>query len=179
MDLRPLAIAGTFEILAIPREDERGFLARTLDLDTLRARELCDRFEQESLSYNRQRGTLRGLHYQAHPAWETKIVTCVAGRVFDVVLDLRDDSPTFGRWEAVELDARLCNSLYVPAGCAHGFQTLDPDSTLLYRITPVYQPELAAGIHPFDADVAVRWPIAEATASERDLTLPAFRDVAP
>lgn len=177
--LRPLAISGAFEILTEPHEDNRGFFARTLDLDVLREHGLRDGFDQESLSYNQARGTLRGLHYQADPAWESKIVTCVAGRVFDVVLDLRHESPSYGRWDAVELDALRCNSMYIPVGCAHGFQTLDPETRLLYRITPAYVAELARGIHPYDEEVAVRWPIAEATLSERDLALPRLRDVTP
>jgi dTDP-4-dehydrorhamnose 3,5-epimerase len=179
MRLRPLTIAGAYELIAEAREDERGFLARTLDLEILRSHELLDRFDQETFSYNRRRGTLRGLHYQAAPAWQTKIVTCVAGRAFDVALDLRPDSPTFGRWESLELDARRCNSIYIPAGCAHGFQTFEPETTVFYRTAPAYREELARGIDPFDADVAVRWPIAEATLSERDRELPAFHDFVP
>lgn len=176
MTLLPLPIEGAYEIDSEPKTDERGFFARTLDLEVLREAGLRDRFEQENLSWNARRGTLRGLHFQAQPEWETKIVTCVAGRIFDVVLDLRRGSPTYGRWEARELEAERCNSLYIPEGCAHGFQTLQPDCGVLYRITPAYRAELARGVHPFDADVAVRWPIAEAIVSRRDLSLPSLRD---
>ena len=110
---------------------------------------------------------------------ETKIVTCVAGRIFDVVLDLRADSPTFGRWESRELDAALCNSLYVPPGCAHGFQTLEDGCAVLYRITPAFRAELARGVDPFDPEVAVRWPLEAAVLSERDRALPSLRDARP
>lgn len=176
MTLLPLSIEGVYEIQSEPKVDERGFFARTLDLEVLREAGLRERFEQESLSWNARRGTLRGLHFQAQPGWETKIVTCVAGRIYDVVLDLRRESTTYGRWEALELGAERCNSLYVPEGCAHGFQTLQPDCAVLYRISPAYRAELARGVHPFDADVAVRWPIAEAVVAPRDLSLPRLRD---
>lgn len=176
MKLVALPIEGAFEILSDPITDERGFFARTLDLDVLRAAGLHDRFEQENLSWNPQRGTLRGMHFQAEPHWETKIVTAVAGRIFDVVLDLRRNSSTFGRWEARELAAERCNSLYIPVGCAHGFQTLEPDSTVLYRITPSYDAGLARGVHPFDTEAAIRWPIAKAIVSRRDLSLPSLHD---
>ncbi len=177
MELLPLTIPGVYEVRTNPHVDQRGFFARRLDLDVLRAHGLYDRFEQESLSFNTARGTLRGLHFQAAPHWETKIVTCVAGRIFDVVLDLRRDSPAFGRWEGRELDASTCNSLYIPVGCAHGFQTLDPNSTVLFSITPPYRAELARGVHPFDPELAVSWPIEDAVLNERDLALPTLRDL--
>lgn len=177
MELRELAIAGSYELRTELHEDERGFFARTLDLDALRAHGLRDRFEQESLSYNEHRGTLRGLHYQIDPAWETKIVTCVAGRVFDVVVDVRRESPTLGRWQAVELAGARCNGLYIPAGCAHGFQTLEERTIILYRITPPYDPGLQRGINPFDREIAIDWPIADGTVSARDRALPMFRDL--
>ncbi|MGH7736319.1 MAG: dTDP-4-dehydrorhamnose 3,5-epimerase family protein [Candidatus Tyrphobacter sp.] len=177
MKLRPLPIEGSYEILSEPITDERGFFGRTLDLDVLRATGLRERFEQENLSWNARRGTLRGMHFQAEPEWETKIVTCVAGRIFDVVLDLRRSSPTFGRWEARNLAASDCNSLYIPEGCAHGFQTLEPNCTVLYRITPSYHSDLARGVHPFDDEIAIRWPIPEAIASRHDLSLPGLREV--
>lgn len=175
-ELLPLAIPGAYEIRTEPKGDQRGFFARTLDFDVLRDAGLCDRFEQESISWNAAAGTLRGLHFQAAPAWETKIVTCTSGRVFDVVLDLRRDSHTFGRWDARELTASLCNSLYVPTGCAHGFQTVEPASCVLYRITPAYAPELARGVNPFDPEVAVRWPLSDPIVSQRDRSLPNLRD---
>ncbi len=178
MELLPLTIPGAYELRADPHVDFRGFFARIIDLTVLKAHGLYDHFEQGSLSFNKQRGTLRGLHFQASPHWETKIVTCVAGRIFDVVVDLRRESPAFGRWEARELDASSCNSLYVPIGCAHGFQTLDPNTAVLYSITPAYRAELARGVHPFDTELSVSWPIEDAVLSERDLALPTLRDLA-
>lgn len=176
MRLRPLSIDGSYEIVGERRSDDRGFFGRTIDAEILRDRGLVAAYAQESISYNERRGTIRGLHYRSPPAWETKIVTCVRGRLFDVVLDLRRASPTFGRWEAIELDWQECNSLYVPAGCAHGYQTLEPQSVVLYRISPAYDPGHAAGIDPYDPTVAVHWPLEEAAVSQRDRALPSLRD---
>ncbi len=172
----PLSIPGAYEIETDILRDDRGCFTRTLDLAFLAAHGLRYQFEQESLSWNAARGTLRGLHFQAHPAWETKIVTCVRGRIFDVVVDLRAESPTFGRWDSRELDASRCNSVYVPEGCAHGFQTLEESVAVLYRITPPYCSELARGVNPFDEELGVRWPISDAIFSERDRALPALRN---
>ncbi len=175
MELRALTIGGAYELLGAPHRDERGFFARVFDADVARSHGLRAAFEQQSVAYNARRGTLRGLHYQAGPSWETKLVLCLAGCAFDVVLDLRRDSPTFGRWEAVELDASRCNAVYVPEGCAHGYQTLDDNALLLYEISPPYRAELARGIDPLDPALRIPWPVAEAIMSERDRALPPLR----
>lgn len=177
MTLKKLSIEGSYELLGASHVDERGFFARTLEYAELAAHGLRDRFEQESVSFNAVRGTLRGLHYQAEPGWETKIVTCVAGRVFDVVVDLRKESKTFGTWDAIELSAQRCNSVYVPIGCAHGFQTLEGASVVLYRISPAYRAQLQRGINPFDVTLRIRWPVQDAITSERDRSLPALSDL--
>lgn len=175
MELRQLSIPGVVEIVPKVLGDERGFFARTLDTDLLRQAGLCADFVQESVAFNSVAGTVRGLHYQAAPCWETKVVSCLVGRVFDVVLDLRPDSPTFAGWAAVELDARRCNAVYIPEGCAHGYQTLADASVVHYTITPAYVANLARGVDPFDLEVGIEWPRPVRAVSERDRCHPALR----
>jgi dTDP-4-dehydrorhamnose 3,5-epimerase len=154
-------IAGVFLIEPEPHEDERGSFARIYCREEMRTHELVDGVEQTSLSYNRCRGTLRGMHYQIAPHAESKLVSCVEGRIFDVCVDLRPDSSTRGEWVGVELSARNRQMLYVPAGLAHGFQTLDDHSTVLYQISAAFQPQAARGIRWNDPRVGVAWPLEE------------------
>jgi dTDP-4-dehydrorhamnose 3,5-epimerase len=176
MRLVDTALPGAFVLELEPVEDERGFFARALDGEMLRARGLVGDFAQCSLSYNRRRGTLRGLHWQAAPHEETKIVRCVAGAVCDVLVDLRRDSPTYKRWIAIELDARNRRAVYIPRGVAHGFQTLSDDSELYYHITPAYRAEAARGLRWNDPAFAIAWPLAEPILSARDRSHPDFEE---
>jgi dTDP-4-dehydrorhamnose 3,5-epimerase len=155
-----------------PLEDERGFFARTFCSEQFADRGLCPTIAQTSISYNRRRGTLRGLHYQAAPHEECKLVRCTRGAIFDVAVDLRAESTTFGRWFSVELSADNRLSLYLPVGVAHGFQTLVDDTEVLYEISTPFHSDLARGIRWDDPSLAIRWPIAEKTISERDSKLP-------
>lgn len=175
MELRPLAIAGAMEIVPNLLADKRGFFARAFDADVLLRAGLRSDYVQESVAFNATAGTVRGMHYQAPPAWETKIVSCFAGSVFDVILDLRRNSPTFGNWTAVELSSRRCNSVYIPQGCAHGYQVLEDASLLHYKITPSYVPGLARGIDPLDEALGIRWPRQVVLVSERDRSHPSLR----
>ena len=177
MILRPTALEGAFVIEPEPQADERGFFARMYgerELGEL-GLEPCGR--QWSISYNKRRGTLRGMHYQADPHGETKLVRCVVGAVWDVVLDLRRASPTYGKWTAVELTQANRLALYIPKGFAHGFQTLAEDSELLYGISPDYVPEAARGIRWNDPNVAIAWPLPPVNLSPRDAALPLMETV--
>lgn len=168
----PLALPGAYRIRMNPAADERGFFARRFCAEAFRRRELeCD-FVQRSVSFNLRRGTLRGLHFQAPPAMETKIVRCTRGAAFDVIVDLRRRSPTCGRWHGEELSAENRMMLYVPMGCAHGFQTLMDDTEIDYEITPAYVPEAARGVRFDDPTLAIEWPLANAIVSTRDRELP-------
>jgi dTDP-4-dehydrorhamnose 3,5-epimerase len=175
----PLPIAGAFRIETEPAEDERGFFARLFDAEEFRSRGLEADFVQRSISFNRRRGTLRGLHYQAEPYAETRIVRCTQGAAYDVIVDLRSRSPAFGRWHAVELTAPNRTAIYIPPGCAHGFQTLVDDTELYYEITPAYVPVAARGIRFDDPTLAVRWPLADPILSKRDRALPPLEAVEP
>lgn len=155
--------------------DARGLFARTFCEEEFARAGLPTRFVQSSLSFNARRGTLRGLHYQAAPKAEGKLVRCTRGAVHDVVVDLRSSSPTFLRWISVELTAENRRALYVPPGCAHGFQTLQDDSELLYLMTEFYAPEAARGVRWNDPRLGIAWPIDNPTLSNRDATYPDFQ----
>lgn len=154
------------------REDERGFLARTYCQNEFAAYGLNTHWPQCNLTLTRKRGIVRGLHYQAEPKPEIKLVRCAVGAVFDVVVDVRRQSPSFGRWEAFELNAQNRRLLYVPGGFAHGFQCLTDNCELFYQMSEFYVPELARGLRWNDPQVGIRWPLAEAKLSDRDQALP-------
>jgi dTDP-4-dehydrorhamnose 3,5-epimerase len=155
--------------------DQRGLFARTFCEEEFAAAGLPTRFVQSSVSFNTRRGTLRGLHYQAPPKSEGKVVRCTRGAIQDVVIDLRPASVTFLRWIAVELTAENRRALYIPPGCAHGFQTLSDDSEVLYLMTEFYAPEMARGVRWNDPVFGIDWPIADPTMSERDASYPDFQ----
>jgi dTDP-4-dehydrorhamnose 3,5-epimerase len=176
MQFRSLDISGLWLIEPERLEDERGFFSRVFCSDVFRERGLCTSYSQWSVSFNRRRDTLRGLHFQAPPHEETKLVSCTRGAVFDVAVDLRPGSR--GRWAAVELSAENRAALYIPAGFAHGFQTLTDDAEVLYHISEPYRPEAARGVCWDDPDLAIAWPKAEQRViSSRDQALARLRDI--
>jgi dTDP-4-dehydrorhamnose 3,5-epimerase len=150
--------------------DERGSFARTFDAEEFRARGLNPAVVQCNASFNAKRGTLRGMHYQAEPDGESKLVRCVRGSIFDVAVDLRAGSPTRRRWHGVELSAENHLAFYIPAGLAHGFQTLSDDCEVLYMMGHPYVPEAARGVRWDDPAFAIEWPApgGERVISERD-----------
>ncbi len=155
-----------------PRADSRGFLARTFCAQEFEERGLRPVVAQCSLSYNRKRGTLRGMHYQHPPAAEAKLVRCVRGAIYDVVIDLRPGSSTYLQHVGVELSAENRRALYVPESFAHGFQTLTDDAEVLYQISAFHAPELADGLRWDDPALAIDWPLPVSAISERDLSWP-------
>jgi dTDP-4-dehydrorhamnose 3,5-epimerase len=179
MIFTPLEIPGLFVIDPEPIADQRGLFARTVCVEAFARHGLSAAFVQSSVSYNRAAGTLRGMHYQAAPYAEEKLVRCVAGRMFDVAVDLRRGSPTFGRWAGVELSAVNRRAFYIPKGCAHGFLTLAPDTEILYQMTVPYAPQAARGLLWRDPAVGVVWPVPPAVVHERDESLPGLADATP
>jgi dTDP-4-dehydrorhamnose 3,5-epimerase len=161
-------LAGAFVIEPELLEDARGFFARTWCERELQARGLVTRIAQCSTSFNKRKGTLRGMHYQAQPFTETKIVRCIRGSLYDVVIDLRADSPSFTRHVAIVLTAENRKMLYVPAGFAHGFQTLEDDTEVLYQISEFYSSAHTRGVRWDDPAFGIRWPADERTIVERD-----------
>jgi dTDP-4-dehydrorhamnose 3,5-epimerase len=168
-------LPGVLTIELTLARDGRGFFARTFSAAEFAARDLCSAFVQHSISYNRTRGTLRGMHYQAAPHQETKLVRCTAGAAYDVLLDLRPGSATLGRWISVELTAENRRAVYVPPGVAHGFQTLTDGTELYYEISPAYAPESARGVRWNDPAFSIRWPDAVRIISDRDASFPDHR----
>jgi dTDP-4-dehydrorhamnose 3,5-epimerase len=156
------------------RDDDRGFFARTWCRQELAARGLETEVVQESVSYSRRCGTLRGLHFQRAPHDETKIVRCTCGVIFDVLVDLRPQSPTFLRWQSFKLAAKSHQAIYIPKGVAHGFQTLSDNAEVSYQMSTFYSPEAAGGYRYDDPAFGIIWPLPVAAISERDLRWEAF-----
>lgn len=154
------------------KSDERGFFARTWCRDEFARAGIAADMVQASVSHNRRRGTLRGLHFAWPPSREAKLVRCERGRVLDVIVDLRPDSPAFLRHVAVTLDEEQRNALYIPPGVAHGFQTLAEDCTVLYMMTAFYRPELADGVRFDDPAFSLAWPLPVSCIAERDRRYP-------
>lgn len=150
------------------KEDERGFFARTYCTDEFADAELTNKFSQFSISFNAKVGTLRGMHYQADPHGEVKLVRCTDGEVFDVIVDLRQDSPSYLQWFGINLSARARNALYIPSGVAHGFITLSNEAELLYMIDRPFVPESARGVRWNDPTFAIDWPRRPEVISDRD-----------
>jgi len=165
-------IAGVLVIDVERHDDDRGFFARTFCEDELRAGGLEPHVAQCSISWNRLRGTLRGLHYQAPPHAETKIVRCTRGAIWDVVVDLRSDSATCRQWTGVELTGENRRALYIPAGLAHGFLTRTDDSEVLYMMSTTYVAGAARGVAWDDPAFAIQWPFEPVVISERDRSHP-------
>jgi dTDP-4-dehydrorhamnose 3,5-epimerase len=163
-----LDLPGAFLVELERNEDERGFFARTFCEREFAARGLLTRFPQCSLSRNLRRGTLRGMHYQAAPHQEAKLVRCVAGAVHDVIVDMGADSPCRWRWVGRRLDAREGVALYVPPGFAHGFLTLEDGTDVFYQTSEFHLPEAARGWRWNDPAVAVAWPFEPLVVSARD-----------
>jgi dTDP-4-dehydrorhamnose 3,5-epimerase len=155
-----------------PIRDSRGFFARTYCADEFAAHGLATHFPQHSLSCSARKGTLRGMHYQRHPHSEVKLVRCVKGAIWDVIVDIRPDSATYGRWEGFELTDNNDSQLYIPKGYAHGFQTLSEGVEVNYLISERYVAEAACGIRHDDPGLAIRWPLPVSEISAKDLQWP-------
>lgn len=162
----------SFIVETEPIKDERGFFARSWCAKEFSEHGLDSRLEQCNISFNSQKGTLRGLHYQAPPREEAKLVRCTQGEIFDVIVDIRPQSATFKKWFGLNLSAENRKMLYVPPGFAHGFQSLMDHSEVFYQMSVEYVPNLARGIRWNDASLGISWPLASPLISPRDLSLP-------
>ncbi|MBI5801717.1 MAG: dTDP-4-dehydrorhamnose 3,5-epimerase [Verrucomicrobia bacterium] len=175
MKFTPTKLAGVWLVDQERRGDERGWFARTWCAEEFIKHGLNPKLSQCSASFNQRRGTLRGMHYQVAPLEEAKLVRCVRGAVFDVALDLRPASPTFRQWASADLTPDNGRALYVPEGCAHGFQTLADDTEILYQISAPWQSASARGVRWNDPAFGIAWPLAgEALLNDRDRDLPDF-----
>lgn len=157
-----------------PHADERGFFARVFCQNEFRSHDLAADFVQVNNSLATTKGTLRGLHYQLAPKAEVKLVRCIRGSLYDVILDLRPDSPTFGRHFGIELSGENRRMIYVPKGCAHGFVTLEDDTECFYFSDEFYAPDFERGVRWNDPEFGIEWPLEPAVISEKDCDLPDF-----
>lgn len=182
MIFKPTPLERAYLVELEKREDERGFFARTWCRKEFEAHGLTARLVQANLSFNKKRGTLRGMHYQVAPYPEAKLIRCTRGAIYDVIIDLRPDSPTHGQWFGVELTAENRLMLYVPEHFAHGFQTLTHDSEVFYQVSEFYAPAAERGVRYDDPAFGIIWPLPVAVISEKDRSWPEYRgqpEVAP
>lgn len=174
MKFQPLELAGAYQIDLATHRDERGEFTRLLCLNELAAIGHLKPIVQVNQSITHASGTVRGMHFQNAPRAETKIVTCLRGKVFDVLVDLRKKSPTFLRWQAIVLSAQNRKMVYIPEGFAHGFQALENESELIYFHTEFYTPEAEGGVRYDDAALQIAWPLQAINVSQRDLSYEAI-----
>ena len=172
MKFTPARLPGAWLIDLEPHSDERGFFARSWCTEAFAARELCPSLVQCGISFNRVSATLRGLHYQIAPHQEAKLVRCTRGEIFDVIVDLRPDSPCYRQWESFTLSDKNRRQLYIPVGIAHGFQTQTDNTEVFYQMSEFYHAESARGIHWQDPTVAITWPSPVSVISDGDRSLP-------
>ena len=172
LKITPTPLAGVMVVETLLHVDERGHFYRAFCQQELAPILDGERIEQINLSHTVTAGTLRGMHFQRHPHSELKLIRCMKGRIWDVAVDLRGDSPTFLQWYAIELNKDNRCMLAVPKGCAHGFQTLEADCGILYLHTARYNPESEGGIRFDDPLVSIQWPLPPAYLSERDRSYP-------
>jgi dTDP-4-dehydrorhamnose 3,5-epimerase len=175
MIFTPAALQDAFIIDIEKREDARGFFARAWCADEFAQHGLDTQLAQASISFNHQRGTLRGMHWQAEPHGEVKVVRCTAGAIYDVIVDVRPESPTFKKWIGVELSAANRRMLYIPKGFAHGFQTLVDNSEVFYFISAFYAPEAACGARYNEPAFGITWPLPISIIAAKDEAWPDYQ----
>jgi len=176
MIFRELDFDGVYIIDLEKIVDNRGFFARAWDEKRFQGKGLDSNLVQCNISFNKKKGTVRGLHYQGSPYEEAKFVRCVKGKVYEVFVDLRKDSKTFLKWDGIELDSEKLTCLYVPEGFALGFQTLEDNTELFYQMSQFYKPDYSRGIIWNDKNLKIKWPIKMTIISEKDLSLPNLDD---
>ncbi len=177
MELISLKIPGAFKAIPAPHRDERGFLVRTYDREIMARQGLVTDWVQEIHSFSAKKGTVRGLHFQRPPHSETKLVRAAQGRIFIVLLDLRDGSPTFGRWDSAVLSIENLEILYAPKGLAMGMCTLTNDCSLLYKMDTAYNPDSARTVRWDDPELGIVWPLSGAPViSEKDAKAPTLKE---
>lgn len=173
----PLELKAAYVIEFEPINDHRGFFARTFCQKEFQEKGLVSNFVQCNIAWNKAKGTLRGMHWQAAPHCEVKLVRCDRGAIYDVIIDLRPELATYCKWVAVELTSDNKKMLYVPEGFAHGYQTLEPDTEVSYLVSSFYTPEAQRGVRWNDPAFGISWPISEPVLSEKDRSHPDFERI--
>lgn len=177
MNILETVFQGLFVIELEPVEDARGYFLRTYCKEDFEEANIVANFTQSAVSYNRSKGTLRGMHFQKEPFAEEKLVRCVKGSIYDVVIDLRKKSNSFKSWFSIELSENNNKALYIPKGFAHGFQTLEDSTVVQYQISGKYMPDQADGVRWDDKEFNIEWPLDIKCVSERDALLPFYSEV--
>lgn len=173
MKFTPLELSGAYIIEAEPRQDDRGYFARVFCVDEFSAHDLCTSWQQANVAHNKQKGITRGMHYQHAPDAEVKLVRCSRGAVYDVIVDMRPESPTYRAWYGCELSEKNQTLLYVPTGFAHGYQVLSDHSDLHYMVSTGYAPQSEDGIRWDDPAIGIEWPVsASVILSDKDKAWP-------
>lgn len=167
-------LSGVYRIELEKKVDERGFFARTWCVNEFTEHGLNTNFVQQNMSLTLKKGTLRGMHFQKAPHSETKVVRCTRGRIFDVIIDLRPESPTHKKWFGIELSKENCKMLYIPEGFAHGFVTLERNCEVSYLVTAFYSPQAESGVRYNDPVFGIKWPIQVTTISNKDMSFPDY-----
>lgn len=168
MIFKETQLQGAYTLDLDELKDDRGFFARAWCQKEFREHGLNSRIVQANLSYNKKKGTLRGMHYQISPYEETKLIRCISGSIYDVIIDLRPESPTYKKWTGVELTAKNRKMLFVPEGFAHGFQTLEDHAEVFYQVSQFYTPGAESGVRYSDPEFAITWPLKVSVISEKD-----------
>ncbi len=168
-------IQGAFVIEIEKILDDRGYFARLIEKKELQERGLIDEFIQFSISHNLKKGTFRGMHFQLEPYSEVKMISCVKGKIFDIILDLRKNSPTFLQWESNELDADSHSLLYIPKGVAHGFQTLENNTEVFYQMSEEFREDYYSGVRWNDPSFDIKLPLSISSISEKDSSFTEFK----
>lgn len=174
MQFHQVELEGAYIIKLNKKRDNRGYFARNFCVRTFEENGIDFKISQCNYSYNIKKGTLRGLHYQTPPYEEGKIVACVQGRIYDVIVDIRKKSKTYGKWFAKELSSETLEMIYIPTGFAHGFVTLEDNTFILYYMSQEYNSEYAHGIRWNDKTLKIKWPIQKPIISKRDASLNKF-----
>jgi dTDP-4-dehydrorhamnose 3,5-epimerase len=168
MEIRPLRLEGTFEIILTPHKDDRGYFMRVFDAGIFRGHGLVESWVQENQSLSVRKNLVRGLHFQRPPHCETKLVRAILGAAYDVFVDLRRDSPTYGKWDALELSEERQNLVYIPKGFAHGFCTLSENVVMVYKVDAPYAPQFEDGLAWNDPELGIDWPSTSPYLSAKD-----------
>lgn len=177
MKFSPASFDGVWIIDPDPRQDERGFFARTYCEHEFASNGLNTRWVQQNHTLTTTKGSVRGMHWQSDPLPEIKLVRCLAGSVLDVVVDVRPGSPSYGQWQGVELSAQNMRALYIPTGFAHGFQCMEEGCELFYLMSEFYHADLARGVRCNDPQIGIDWPLPPVNLSDRDAALPLLHDL--
>jgi len=169
-------IHGAYVITLEEKRDNRGFFARVFDLNEFSTNNLETQFVQANLSATNKKGTIRGLHYQFFPHEEAKLIRCIAGRIYDVIVDMREDSPSYHQWFGIELTSENNKMMYIPKKCANGYQALEGNSKALYWVTEFYAPDFEKGVRYNDPTIGIVWPITKnIVVSKKDKKIPGIR----